>query len=224
MKRSRFSQVLAEHYLRGYVQKRLLGGSYIQLGHLLSVGGFLFEMGGILGRAFRDKLADFAEAYTGEEGRGHDAATFIQEQGQRVVARAPEARTITELFMISEMRTDEPDRSAEEWAIWNLGVAGQKLKIKVVGQLSVLYGIRGAGVGSVYPELFEELYVNSYANMDENDWSRAKSAGLDVPEEPPAYIPLAERERETVEGFLEFCQEFHPQIVDRLRDAGERTS
>lgn len=214
--RPRFANLLAEYHLRPHFKKKLLGGQYVNVGPLLSVGGFLFEEGAILGRAFRSKLEIFAFPYCGQEPGDQELAKYIREEGRNVRKLAHEAKTLHELFMMHEMEVVSSSLPRHEWGKWFVDHAAEKVSIESVAEMSQMHSIYGAGFGSEFPELTEALYVKTYRERDEAGWRRAREAGLDIPAEQAELVPLEEREREAVTGFTEFCQDFFPELLDSL--------
>src|ERR1700694_1027136 len=116
--RPRFVYALAQQFLSPQIKRKgLLGRKVVPFGPLLSVGGFLFETGAMLGHAFRDRLDAFVVPFSAQED-GPDAADFLRSQGASVARALQSATTINELFMMHEMLVAEPRRPSNEWAQW----------------------------------------------------------------------------------------------------------
>lgn len=211
----KFATLLAAHYIERYIEKPLIGARFIRLSRLLTVGGFLFENGAVLGRAFRDRFDSFLVPFLTQAGRP-EAAEWVIQQGESVGVVAPVANTVNELFMIHEMRISDPSLPPQDWSRWFMGSGKQKLNLDFALQMGGLYGARGAGFGAQFPDRFEELYNNSYGNIDPNEWREAHEAGLAIPVEPDKFVPLHEREQEAVSGFAEFCESLYPEYASGL--------
>lgn len=213
--RPRFAETFSRYYVGQFVEKRLLGGKFVLLSRLLTAGGFLFENGAVLGRAFRDRFADFAVPFAALPGRSA-AIEFVLEQGRLMTDVSVVANTVQELFFMHEMHENAPSLPLSGWAMWHLGSARKKVDEDFALKMGLVYGLRGAGFGAQWPDEVERLYVGSYANVDAELWSEAHAAGLGIPPEPDEYVPIGEREREAVEGFAEFCREFWPEYLAPL--------
>ena len=208
----KFAELVAAESLLPQVEKGLLRGKFIKRGRLLSVGGFLFESGAILGHAFRHRFDVFVTPYYSEPGRP-EAIEFAREEGRRVADLAPEASTLVELFMISEMRKDDRTRSADTWSQWLASRAQEKLQVDYAIELGTMYQTLGAGYATQLPERLEDLYRKSYSEIDQGDWHKAFELGVVSSPTPPEYVPLEEREQEAVDSFAEFCGKFYPDLL-----------
>ncbi len=212
----RFNTALVAEYLGRMVEKKFLGGKFVRVGPMLTVGVFLFEMGAILGYAFRDRLQVFALPFAAKDD-GPDAVERMSALGKKAYAASrPEAKTLNELVMVWQMRQEDASLPHEHWPQWFMAQGNEKLDVEVAFQTSVMFGVAGAGFGAEFPDAFEALYAKSYASDDPETWREAHKYGVVDTAEQPELVPLGDRVTEAKEGFAEFCQEYFPQLMEPL--------
>lgn len=215
---SKFTWMLAKHYLgmqvetKGLISRR----KFVRLGPLISVGGFLFETGAVLGRAMHDRLLTFIYPYCSETPDNAQLVDFMRREGQKMATRGEGASTITELVGISEMRKMDPTLPVEQWSTWWLANADSELTVDFAGQMGLMFALNGAGFGAEFPGRFEELYINSYGRIDREMWQEGAAAGLNIPAEPPEFVPLGTRTENDLAIFADYCAEFYPDYVPKL--------
>lgn len=76
---------------------------------------------------------------------------------------------------------------------------------------------RGAAFGAEFPDRFTALYDNTYKPRDPAYRKLMNSFGAGVAEEQPQIVPLAERQREAIGGFLTFCADLYPELIGTLQ-------
>lgn len=215
---SKFTMMLSGLYIGRQVETKGIFSKrkFVRLGPLITTGAFLFETGAVLGRAMRDRLPTFAYPFCSATPENVELADFMRRQGQAVASAAPEATTIFELIVISEMRKAEPNRSGEQWNEWFFANGDSELTVDFAGQMGALFQSGGAGYGAEFPEKFEQLFASSYKVDDPELWREAAKAGLDVPPEPPDFDTLETRTKNDLAMFAEYCAEFYPDYVKKL--------
>lgn len=210
--------VFTEHFLsqqvetKGLISKRKV----VRLGPLLSASTFLFETGAVLGRAMRDRLPAFLYPYCSGTPDNSELANFIRSQGQDVAERAPEASTVWELVMMSEMHKMDSTLPPADWSLWLLANGDREILVDEAAQAALLLMANGTGFGAEFPQRFEQVFFNSYGNVDREAWLEGHAAGFGIPEEPPAFISLDERTANDLSMFAEYCVEFYPEYVSKL--------
>ena len=217
---SKFASMLGNHHLKRQVERKglLSRREFVRFGPLLTVGGFLFETGAVLGRAMRDRLVTFAYPFCGTEPDYEPLADFIREAGRNVASRGSDASAVHELAVISEMLELDSTRRADEWATWMMEKGDQEISLEMASERCVLFGIRGVGFGAEFPERFEQLYVDTYTHSDSDRerWKEASEHGLEIPSEPDQFVPLETRTQTDLAMFAEYCAEFYPDYVAKL--------
>ena len=212
----RFNTALVAEYLGRMVEKRFLGGKFVRVGPMLTVGVFLFEMGAILGYAFRDRVDAFALPFFAKDDRP-DAVEYMRDLGRNArAATLAEAKTLNELVMVWGMRQEDASLPHEHWPQWFMARSNEKLDVEEAFETSLVFGVAGAGFGAEFPDAFEALYANSYTPDDPETWREAHKYGVVDTAEQPELVPLEDRVREAREGFAEFCQEYFPQLIEPL--------
>jgi hypothetical protein len=102
--------------------------------------------------------------------------------------------------------------NCSEWPDF-LKVAEQKLPFK--STFLQLHGAvaEGIGLGSHYPELTERLL--SYT-ANSGNWSRAYTAGLDIPASAPKPKPIRERQMDAASMVRPYIEKARPDLLAKL--------
>lgn len=193
----KFTMLLARHYLDTQVETDGTDSErkFVRMGPLFTTGTFLFETGAVLGRAMRDRFATFAHPFCSEMPDNAELADFIRRQGQAVASAAPEAGTIHELVVISEMRKADPSFPAEQWNAWLLENGDAEVTVEFAERMGLVFQSNGAGFGAEFPDKFEELFAAAYEAGDDSLETRTKAE---------------------LTMFAEYCAEFYPDYVAKL--------
>jgi len=217
-RQSKFTFMMALHFLGMQVEKRglLSRRKVVRMGPLISVGGFLFETGAVLGRVMRDQLPTFVYPFCSETPDNVALADLMRRKGREVASRGEGASTISELVTISEMRKVDATLPADQWAMWMLANGNGELAVEFAGQMGIMFMVDGAGFGAEFPDRFEQLYFNTYAKVDRDAWNEMREHGLDIPAEPDEFVPLEVRTENDLAIFADYCAEFYPDYVAKL--------
>ena len=78
--------------------------------------------------------------------------------------------------------------------------------------------MKGAALGALHPSEFRRLFEETYRDADEESWQEARAHGLNIPEERDV-MTYDEVEQEEVESFLDYCQQYAPQLHVSLSGA-----
>lgn len=218
MEESKFARMLARHYLKRQIETKgmISRRKIIRFGPLISAGGFLFESGAVLGRAMRTKLEAFAYPFCGEEPDSQELAEYLREEGREIAKLSGDATTVQVLVLVTQMRRSDPGASLDNLGAWMLERGNREVELEQAMQKGYTFGVEGVGFGATFPERFEELYKNSYGKDDLGTRQRAVKAGLDIPPEPPEFVPLDARTEDDLTMFAEYCAEFYPDLVAKL--------
>jgi len=65
--------------------------------------------------------------------------------------------------------------------------------------------------------VFRAMYERTHAPVPKEEWQRAYAAGLDIGSEQPQ-TSYAQAEASENKNFMEFCQQFRPDLYSILKD------
>jgi len=82
------------------------------------------------------------------------------------------------------------------------------------------YASEGAALGATHPDIVRGMFERQHKPTSEKDWRTAYVSGLDIGPEPPppSYTDYAATEASENKNFMEFCQQFHPDLYAALKD------
>jgi hypothetical protein len=205
---------LARQFIAPVVRKGFLSGEYVVFADYVTSSGALFEMGVVLGLAFRTKITIFAQLFS-EPGREASCVAALAESAASRLAGLPaEPESVFDLFV-------KPETERVMKVLYNAGiarftefgdfpkVARCKLPLKKVFpqlQFAAAYGI---AFGSHYPEMAERLL--SYVENDE-EWKKFYAAGLNIPPTPPLKPNIRDRQAQAFAVVRAYVQEVRPEL------------
>jgi hypothetical protein len=211
--RTTFLDLMSRTYVRREAQKPLFGKEFLRVGQSLLIDGYLFQLGGILGRAFRSKPIPFASVFAAAADGGPKLVNWLQGDAARTVAHyGDRVKTINEFIFTYEL---DRLKFAGDVGEYFLKHGLDKLKPEAVHEMATIYGVFGAGFGMVHPEMFVAWYENTHAKVEEEQWQLARRAGLDIPKSQER-IPYHEQERDDVQVFREYTLQFFPEFAQAL--------
>ena len=215
---SKFGSFMAHLYLgkqietKGFISRRKI----IRIGPLITTAGFLFETGAVLGRAMRDRLEILAYPFSGTEPDAHELAEVMRNEGREIAKMGNGATTVQEFTLITMMRQSQPTASLDDMGAWMLAHGNKEVSLEQAMESTLMLEIDGVCFGSEFPDRFEELYINSYGRPDPERWQFWVQAGLNIPDEPPEFVPLDVRTEQDLTLFANYCAEFYPDYVTKL--------
>jgi hypothetical protein len=62
------------------------------------------------------------------------------------------------------------------------------------------------------------MFERTYAPVSKERWQKKYASGLDIGPEPPARRTYEEAEEEENKIFMEYCQQFRPDLYSVLKD------
>ena len=92
---------IAHSIIAPAAKRRFFSAPYLPFRRYLGCYEEAFEIGVVLGYAFRDRLTTFAKLFS-EPGRELELITFMQELAQQRLAEVGEAKTFFQLAMFAE--------------------------------------------------------------------------------------------------------------------------
>ncbi|MBE0449021.1 MAG: hypothetical protein IBX64_13185 [Actinobacteria bacterium] len=153
-----------------------------------------------------------------------------------------EPHSFVEFIQVKQLENAVPDEKLKRvWAaIYNTRRAGggEADEVKELGQSSFkskkvmnklemkvslvgaepgikMFGKKGVGFGSSFPELTEKMYRNLHEDIDMLGWSEAAVHAFALPEKPPI-ITLEEAEEEILKIVAVYTNRYWPEMLDPL--------
>lgn len=202
-----FAGVLVASMLGRQIEKTLFRRKYIRMGPLLTTTTGLFEVGGMLGRVFKDHhTGTFISVFHGTTDLTKTISwmtTFADE----VYRMTPHATTIHEV-VITMLRLSEPDCDPaqafkQDWTDWLFSHAGTRFDFDGAFEVAFNWTSGGAAFGIKYSNRFAQLLANEYERRDK----MYTGVGSESPEE---------RERDYMQMFKAFCSTHYPETLKPL--------
>ncbi len=194
-------------------QKGLLGGVKVRMEDFLQVGAALYATGAVLGRARHDRVEILARMFS-DPGREPEFCKFLQDEAAaRIQKYGRDPENFPAFFFTTEWRemgVTWPDDYRSVMQLGDKKVALEKVEVKIK-----TYILEGIGFGAAFPEKTERMWKNLYETVDAAAWQRARTYGVDVPEEPTP-VRLEDREREVLTEVAEYASEYFPELVEPL--------
>ncbi len=244
-------ELLGGGYIRARLERGALGGTYIRQFPLLMARIHLYEIGGVLGRALRERLGTLMSLIVPPGQERSSMRTFRRMAEARVAKYGGEPQTWLHFFLVTEPDTEEwgssfsfddaalsaldPElrettRELEEELGFLQGTrrwGSTKMKINE-GQLQQIvnaYVLEGVAFGARFPETLERLWRQTNEQFDDEEWAAARRRGLNLPEKPPR-MSLEQVEDEVLDAVCDFAIDVAPELLEPLgfEDAGEDTA
>lgn len=214
---------IAHSIVEPALKKRLFGPPYLQFHTYLLVYQEAFEIGVVLGYAYRERMRIFARLLCAP-GKEVGFVDLIQELAVKRRTDVPEVRTFFDLAMVHER-----DRARRNWA--ESGIAGPQAETfeksfevpaKVAWDNVGVALHTGIGFGSRFPDLTEILWKNEHEySLSPEQWHAAKAKGLiGTDEVTERDVTLAERQGILVAMVEAFASDHHPEFLSALRTTG----
>lgn len=207
-----FAFAMAEYRVQQERQKPFLGKPFVRYGQCLFMASYFFQLGGILGGRFRDRLDDFGWAFLGMRGEAGAMGRFYGEVAKVMLPQLAECLTISDYVSRtqSELLHFKGDRSE---LLVQQGM--QKIKLDSAAHMCYNYAQGGSVLGALQPDHFKQLFEETHKKADEESWQRFRAAGLDIPEQQDV-MTYDEVEQEENESFMAYCQQCAPSLYVSL--------
>jgi hypothetical protein len=174
----------------------------------------------VLGHAYRNNLTSFAKLFSHP---GHEAQiiSLVQKLAREAVAAV---RSEPENFLVLAMFS-ERERIHARWH--ESGISDAQIRSlethfkmpidKAFNNLQVAIST-GIGLGSAMPELAERLWKNEHeGDIDPEKLERLRTAGLEIPDETPATVTLADRRRHLTSRVDQFVAANRPDLLTEIK-------
>lgn len=162
-------------------EQRLFGKPYIRLGKLVfMVGLWVFQRGALLGYGLKRKPVILGRLLGSPVGRELPFVLSMREDAEsRLRATPADEFNFLEIYAFKELRLMgivdafawPPSKPME-----------RKCDLTQAYRLAALAFKDGAAVGYHFPDKFKECWENSNRTVPAEEWQRARSAGLHIPE------------------------------------------
>jgi len=137
-------------------------------------------------------------------GREKEFLNWLQEQANERLEKfrneiGKEPDTFNEFILFRELESAFGLSMADWFEAHSAGntkimkAADEEVSLEKAEPSIKLFGLEGIGFGSSYIELTENMYRNTYENIDMNAWADARAHGLAISEKP-TIISLEEQE------------------------------
>ena len=194
-----------------------LGRMYIRLGRVLTISAWLYEIGAMLGRFWRDKLPIVMKMFEVEGKRAQFTQFWSEQPKKRLQLYKGEPAS----FPIFVVQTDLEMFMGKK--LEDLLKVGDKKLYHEEGQqwlrLSETSIIEGIMFGAMFPDLTHTMLVNEYEKIDIASWEEARRYGVTLPEKPP-HTTVADKEREALALARDYVMEYHPELMGDLGLSG----
>ncbi len=179
----------------------------------------VFEIGAVLGHAFRNKFIWFVQFFS-NPGREAEVGMQLRLVAQEHLEVVEDRRT----FFGLAMRYEE-SRIQKNWhraghnqsQIEHLTKHHELTQHEAFGMLRTGL-ILGVGHGGTFPELTEQMWKDAYERpMDRHLLELLRGAGLSGP--PPEPLPLANQQALLLSGVRLFVERNHPDLISEFEAA-----
>jgi len=204
-----YARVLAQARVKQNQRKPFLGKAYLKFGQCLALWSYFFSLGGVLGAKYADKLDAFGPAFLGVRGEPYAVERFFTEVARNISNHSlSQSTTLFDYVVADSMK--------------RLGYLGdtvdffqkfgmEKIKAETATEVAWQYAENGAALGAVYPEELRKMFERSHEAVPNENWERARAAGLDIPQEQDrlSYKEVEDGENEV---FMTYCRECCPDL------------
>lgn len=212
---SGYALALASFRLQKESHRRFLGlgKPHVLAGGCLTVSGYLFQIGGMLGRKYACKLDIFAYAFLGAAGEPGAIERFFRTlTQQRVLPLLNKSSKVFD-FVLREMMNRASFQG--DMGDFILASARQRLDIPLALDITQEFASYGAALGAIYPERLVALLQRSFARRPDEEWEQMYRAGLDISEQQPDFN-YSDFEAMEDSPFLEYCHRCCPEVLLQL--------
>jgi hypothetical protein len=231
---------LIEVQFKQLVQKRLFGGYEVPLLKFRPVGLWLFNKAAIFGQARRDKIEIISKMFVGQESIGvmfeyfglsrqvindeQRLSAFMHKVGMDALNNyhnklQKEPESLQDLWEKCFAPTEfdsldillDSNKALDKAKI----LAKKKIKLSVALQWIKWWLFTGISFGVSFPELVERMWRQEYEMVSQETWTRARQAGVDLPETFTS-LRLEDMEQEVLVEVAAYVTEYFPELVDPL--------
>jgi len=138
------------------------------------------------------------------------------EEFERKFGGSPVAKDRRARFGIS-LLWNRVGYKSDGWHSLLMERGAQKIPPRIALTNSWEYASAGAALGSTHPDVLRGMFQRTHKSVPEKEWRSAYVAGLNIgPEQPQT--SYAEAEATENKNFMEFCQQFRPDLYAILKN------
>jgi hypothetical protein len=208
-----FGSFLILSVLPKLMENDFLGRMYIRLGRVLTLSIWLYEIGAILGRLYKDKLFTLLAIYEVESKRQE----FIEFWSSKAKKRLEIYSGQPTSFPIFVGQTDLEMFTGKK--LKDLMKIGDKKLYHEEGQrwltLAERSMIEGIMFGHIFPDLTHQILTNEYEKSDVGSWNEARKYGVTLLEKT-SHTTVRSKEQEVIGLLQDYVKEYHPKLIDDL--------
>ncbi|MDO8586141.1 MAG: hypothetical protein Q7T82_03795 [Armatimonadota bacterium] len=210
-----FVVAMAQYRVQQAWQKPLLRKPFLKYGQCLVMANYFFQLGGVLGSKYRNKLDEFGWAFLGLRGEAGAMGRFCGEVAEGMLPRVTECLAIYDY--VSGTQSEMLHFKGDRWELL-LQHGMQKIKPETAMQMCWNYARDGSALGAIHPDHFRRLFEETNKKADEESWQSARAMGVDIPEQQDV-ITYDEVEQGESESFLDYLRQYAPHLYASLSDA-----
>jgi hypothetical protein len=211
-----FWRAVAEGFIQGQLNKPFFGRAYLKFGQCFGLWGYMMELGGILGAKHAAKPDALVSALMGMSGAPGISNRVLVEQGNRILAQ----HSLGSMTFWDYVGADMAARigyKSDGWHSLVVERGAQKIPPRIALTNSWEYASAGAALGSTHPDVLRGMFERTHKSVPEKEWRSAYVAGLDIGPAQPR-TSYAEAEATENKNFMEFCQQFRPDLYAILKN------
>jgi len=201
--------------LAGATRKGFLSSEhYLKYAEFLTVKLRAFEMGVVLGVAFRTRLRVLVRMLVWQDGFDSIADGIVADGAALIelasfVSRDNEASSLVDLFLGLEF--EARGHSTADLLRWK----NKKVELSLAMELSCVGFLGGLGLGAARPALAEELWRNTWERPTEGLWPAAQRAGIAL-EAPRESMSFEARQAELVAQVRQIAVRYYGDLLGYL--------
>lgn len=194
-------------------EKGVFGKPFIRLGRVLTLSGWLYETGAILGHFWKDNIPVVVSMYEVEDKREEFTQYWHDQAKNRLEKYGEQPQTFPIFVLQTDLDILMGKKLEDLLKIGDKKLSGDEGNkwLRLV-EASMIEGIM---FGSMYPDLTHTMLTNEYEKVDMNSWKEARKYGVTLSEEPPQ-MTVADKEKEAMEMARDYVAEYHPELTDDL--------
>lgn len=206
---------MAEGFIQGRIKKPFLGRPYLAFGECFSLWAYMMEMGGMLAAKYATKPDAFVSALLGMSGAPGVTKGVLVAQAEKMVKQ----HSLGSMTFWDYVAADIAERTSHKENDWHRLIeqmGAQKAQPRIALTNSWEYASAGAALGATHPDVVRAMFERTHTPVSEKQWRTAFLAGLDIGPEPPS-TSYAEAEASENKNFMEYCQQFCPDLYAVLK-------
>ena len=207
---------MAEGFIQRQIKKPFFGRAYLVFGECFSLWAYMVELGGILAAKHAAKPDALVSALMGMSGAPGVAKRALIEGADRILARHSVGSMTFWDYVEAELAPDFR-AGTTGWHDLIMKRGAQKIQPRLALTTSWEYASKGVDLGATHPDVVRGMFERTHAPVSKESWQEAYAAGLDIGPEPVS-TSYAEAEATENKNFMEYCQQFCPDLYAVLKD------